>query len=705
MGYMWIEWGGTSSSVPMACMFITNFLSKDETQYKWFWQKKNIIKMIKRLENDEKKLHAFIKDAIIGRDKEIRQIIEVLSGSIKNNIILVGEAGVGKTSIVKGLAHFIIEQDIPDTLPQRLITLNIKELINNGNHLDEFEKRFISVLKEIKSLNGEIILFVDEIHLVVHAKDTMDSTKLFKSMLIDGEFRCIGATTIDKYKTYIEEDPVFEKYFQQVLVKEISVDDCVSILRSVKDRCESHFGVQILDTTLVNAAKLSSRYIKNQFLPNKAFYLINEACLMACQRANSQPKLIDQLEYEKLQLNVEATKISEEKKSTLPSDMEYETIPNLEKRIVEKQDKITEENKQEEDRLLNIIVQPNIIFEIVSRLTNISQSELSRIEDDDLLNLSEHLCRKIIGQKDAINSVVTVFKNRVQISRKNQPIASFLFLGPIGVGKTELAKILALGLFGSIESINHINMNKYIESHSTANLIHIKQDNVVCGKLIEDVQNQLYNVILFDEVEKGHPQILDIILKILNGDCLINEKGQIIDFTNTIIILSTSIDAQYKSKQVKNVIYSKKNSDEELSQAIKDHLMEKVRLHFRSEFLNRLDAIVFFQPLYFNELSSVIHLQLQSIGERFKEQYITFALTDEAIQSILKRSYNPAYGVQSLKTYLEQHIINKLSTLLTRTEIPSHCHVTIDTGANDSYKFDIQQSLTTSSTSHLNIKN
>ncbi|CAF3730387.1 unnamed protein product [Rotaria sp. Silwood1] len=641
MGYMWIEWGGTSSSVPMACMFITNFLSKDETQYKWFWQKKNIIKMIKRLENDEKKLHAFIKDAIIGRDKEIRQIIEVLSGSIKNNIILVGEAGVGKTSIVKGLAHFIIEQDIPDTLPQRLITLNIKELINNGNHLDEFEKRFISVLKEIKSLNGEIILFVDEIHLVVHAKDTMDSTKLFKSMLIDGEFRCIGATTIDKYKTYIEEDPVFEKYFQQVLVKEISVDDCVSILRSVKDRCESHFGVQILDTTLVNAAKLSSRYIKNQFLPNKAFYLINEACLMACQRANSQPKLIDQLEYEKLQLNVEATKISEEKKSTLPSDMEYETIPNLEKRIVEKQDKITEENKQEEDRLLNIIVQPNIIFEI----------------------------------------------------------------GPIGVGKTELAKILALGLFGSIESINHINMNKYIESHSTANLIHIKQDNVVCGKLIEDVQNQLYNVILFDEVEKGHPQILDIILKILNGDCLINEKGQIIDFTNTIIILSTSIDAQYKSKQVKNVIYSKKNSDEELSQAIKDHLMEKVRLHFRSEFLNRLDAIVFFQPLYFNELSSVIHLQLQSIGERFKEQYITFALTDEAIQSILKRSYNPAYGVQSLKTYLEQHIINKLSTLLTRTEIPSHCHVTIDTGANDSYKFDIQQSLTTSSTSHLNIKN
>ncbi|CAF4845450.1 unnamed protein product [Rotaria sp. Silwood1] len=674
MGYMWIEWGGTSSSVPMACMFITNFLSKDETQYKWFWQKKNIIKMIKRLENDEKKLHAFIKDAnfvlssinsntchalkiygddlivnvqienfnpVIGRDKEIRQIIEVLSGSIKNNIILVGEAGVGKTSIVKGLAHFIIEQDIPDTLPQRLITLNIKELINNGNHLDEFEKRFISVLKEIKSLNGEIILFVDEIHLVVHAKDTMDSTKLFKSMLIDGEFRCIGATTIDKYKTYIEEDPVFEKYFQQVLVKEISVDDCVSILRSVKDRCESHFGVQILDTTLVNAAKLSSRYIKNQFLPNKAFYLINEACLMACQRANSQPKLIDQLEYEKLQLNVEATKISEEKKSTLPSDMEYETIPNLEKRIVEKQDKITEENKQEEDRLLNIIVQPNIIFEI----------------------------------------------------------------GPIGVGKTELAKILALGLFGSIESINHINMNKYIESHSTANLIHIKQDNVVCGKLIEDVQNQLYNVILFDEVEKGHPQILDIILKILNGDCLINEKGQIIDFTNTIIILSTSIDAQYKSKQVKNVIYSKKNSDEELSQAIKDHLMEKVRLHFRSEFLNRLDAIVFFQPLYFNELSSVIHLQLQSIGERFKEQYITFALTDEAIQSILKRSYNPAYGVQSLKTYLEQHIINKLSTLLTRTEIPSHCHVTIDTGANDSYKFDIQQSLTTSSTSHLNIKN
>ncbi|CAF1220145.1 unnamed protein product [Rotaria sp. Silwood1] len=578
---------------------------------------------------------------VIGRDKEIRQIIEVLSGSIKNNIILVGEAGVGKTSIVKGLAHFIIEQDIPDTLPQRLITLNIKELINNGNHLDEFEKRFISVLKEIKSLNGEIILFVDEIHLVVHAKDTMDSTKLFKSMLIDGEFRCIGATTIDKYKTYIEEDPVFEKYFQQVLVKEISVDDCVSILRSVKDRCESHFGVQILDTTLVNAAKLSSRYIKNQFLPNKAFYLINEACLMACQRANSQPKLIDQLEYEKLQLNVEATKISEEKKSTLPSDMEYETIPNLEKRIVEKQDKITEENKQEEDRLLNIIVQPNIIFEI----------------------------------------------------------------GPIGVGKTELAKILALGLFGSIESINHINMNKYIESHSTANLIHIKQDNVVCGKLIEDVQNQLYNVILFDEVEKGHPQILDIILKILNGDCLINEKGQIIDFTNTIIILSTSIDAQYKSKQVKNVIYSKKNSDEELSQAIKDHLMEKVRLHFRSEFLNRLDAIVFFQPLYFNELSSVIHLQLQSIGERFKEQYITFALTDEAIQSILKRSYNPAYGVQSLKTYLEQHIINKLSTLLTRTEIPSHCHVTIDTGANDSYKFDIQQSLTTSSTSHLNIKN
>ncbi|CAF3940191.1 unnamed protein product [Rotaria sordida] len=631
-------------------------------------------------------------DPVIGRDKEIRQIIEVLSGSIKNNIILVGEEGVGKTSIVKGLAHFIIEEDIPDTLPQRLIVLNIKKLINNGNHLDKFEKRFISVLKEIKSLNGEIILFIDEIHLVVHANDTMDSTKLFKSMLIDGEFRCIGATTVDKYKTYIEEDPVFEKYFQQVLVEEISVDNCVSILRSVKDRCESYFGVQILDTTLVKAAKLSSRYIKNQFLPYKALYLINQASEMACQRANSQPKPIDQLEYEELQLNVKTTKISEEKNSTLPSDMEYETIPNLEKRIVEKQDKIVEENIQEKDQLLNIIVQPNIIFEIVSRLTNISQSELSRIEDDDLLNLSEHLCRKIIGQKEAINSVVTVLKNRVQVSRKNQPFASFLFLGPTGVGKTELAKILALRLFGSIESINHINMNKYSESHSIANLIQIKQDNVVCGQLIEEVQNQLYNVILFDEVEKGYPQILDIILKILNDDCLINEKGQIIDFTNTIIILSTSIDAQYKSKQVENVIYSKKNFDEKLSQAIKDHLMKEVRLYFQSEFLNRLDAIIFFQPLYFNQLSSVIHLQLQSIEERFKENYITFGLTDEAIQSILKRSYNPAYGVQSLKSYLQQHIINELSTLLTRAENPSHCHVTIDTDANDSYKFDIQQS-------------
>ncbi|CAF3485207.1 unnamed protein product [Adineta steineri] len=704
-------------------------------------------------------------DPVIGRDQEIRRCIQVLSRRTKNNPVLIGEPGVGKTAIVEGLAQRIVHQDVPDTLPRRLIALDMGALVAGASHRGEFEERLKSVLKEIESSNGGIILFIDEIHLVLgagKAEGAMDAANLLKPMLARGELRCIGATTLDEYRKYIEKDPAFERRFQQVMVKEPSVADCVSILRGLKDRYESHFGVRILDSALVIAAQLSNRYITNRFLPDKAIDLIDEACASIRVQLDSQPEIIDQLERRELQLDVEATALSQEKDDAskqrlkqvkeelskireelkplklrhraekervdelrklkqkmenlqvkmaqaereknlaLVADMKYGAIPDLEKKIAETEHRITEENKQQQDRLLTEVVGPNAIAEIVSRWTGIPVSKLSQTERDRLLKLSEHLHKNVIGQNEAVDSVAeAVLRSRAGLSRQNQPIGSFLFLGPTGVGKTELAKTLALELFDSTKSMVRIDMSEYTESHSVARLIGAPPGYVGFeqgGQLTETVRRQPYAVILFDEVEKAHPQIWNTLLQVLDDGRLTDGKGRTVDFTNTIIVLTSNIGAQYILEEVENPS-STKNYDGTLSQAAKDRVMREVRAHFRPEFLNRLDDIVFFQPLNINQLSSIVHLQLKSLEERLKAQDITINLTDKAIQSTLKKSYNPIYGARPLKRYLEKHITTELSKLLIQTQLAPHSHVTIDTDSNDQYHFSIQKLQRTNSNS------
>ncbi|CAF0728644.1 unnamed protein product [Adineta steineri] len=704
-------------------------------------------------------------DPVIGRDQEIRRCIQVLSRRTKNNPVLIGEPGVGKTAIVEGLAQRIVHQDVPDTLPRRLISLDMGALVAGASHRGEFEERLKSVLKEIESSNGGIILFIDEIHLVLgagKAEGAMDAANLLKPMLARGELRCIGATTLDEYRKYIEKDPAFERRFQQVMVKEPSVADCVSILRGLKDRYESHFGVRILDSALVIAAQLSNRYITNRFLPDKAIDLIDEACASIRVQLDSQPEIIDQLERRELQLDVEATALSQEKDDAskqrlkqvkeelskireelkplklrhraekervdelrklkqkmenlqvkmaqaereknlaLVADMKYGAIPDLEKKIAETEYRITEENKQQQDRLLTEVVGPNAIAEIVSRWTGIPVSKLSQTERDRLLKLSEHLHKNVIGQNEAVDSVAdAVLRSRAGLSRQNQPIGSFLFLGPTGVGKTELAKTLALELFDSTKSMVRIDMSEYTESHSVARLIGAPPGYVGFeqgGQLTETVRRQPYAVILFDEVEKAHPQIWNTLLQVLDDGRLTDGKGRTVDFTNTIIVLTSNIGAQYILEEVENPS-STKNYDGTLSQAAKDRVMREVRAHFRPEFLNRLDDIVFFQPLNINQLSSIVHLQLKSLEERLKDQDITINLTDKAIQSTLKKSYNPIYGARPLKRYLEKHITTELSKLLIQTQLAPHSHVTIDTDSNDQYQFSIQKLQRTNSNS------
>ncbi|CAF2103970.1 unnamed protein product [Rotaria magnacalcarata] len=705
-------------------------------------------------------------DPVIGRDQEIRRCIQVLSRRTKNNPVLIGEPGVGKTAIVEGLAQRIVHQDVPDTLPRRLIALDMGALVAGASHRGEFEERLKSVLKEIESSNGGIILFIDEIHLVLgagKAEGAMDAANLLKPMLARGELRCIGATTLDEYRKYIEKDPAFERRFQQVLVKEPSVADCVSILRGLKDRYESHFGVRILDSALVIAAQLSNRYITNRFLPDKAIDLVDEACASIRVQLDSQPEIIDQLERRELQLDVEATALSQEKddaskqrlkqvkeelakireelkplklrhkaekervdelrklkqklenlqvkmgqaerEKNLPlvADMKYGAIPDLEKKIAETEHRITEENKQQQDRLLTEVVGPNAIAEIVSRWTGIPVSKLSQTERERLLKLSDHLHENVIGQDDAVDSVAeAVLRSRAGLSRQNQPIGSFLFLGPTGVGKTELAKTLALELFDSTKSMIRIDMSEYTESHSIARLIGAPPGYVGFeqgGQLTEAIRRQPYAVILFDEVEKAHPQIWNTLLQVLDDGRLTDGKGRTVDFTNTIIVLTSNIGAQYILEEVENPSSTGKQFDGKLSQIIKDRVMKEVRLHFRPEFLNRLDDIVFFQPLTINQLSSVIHLQLKSLEERLKEQDIRISLTEKAVQSALKKSYNPVYGARPLKRYLEKHITTELSKLIIEMKLQQHSHVTIDTDAHDQFQFQIQQLQRTTSRS------
>ena len=679
-------------------------------------------------------------DPVIGRDEEIRNVIRILSRKTKNNPCLIGEPGVGKTAIAEGLALRIVRGDVPEGLKDcTIFSLDMGSLVAGAKYRGEFEERLKAVLQEVKKSEGKIILFIDEIHTIVGAGKTdgaMDAGNLLKPMLARGELHCIGATTLNEYRQYIEKDQALERRFQPVMVDEPSVEDTISILRGLKERYEVFHGVKIADNALIAAATLSHRYISDRFLPDKAIDLVDEACALIKTEMESMPTELDDVSRKIMQLEIEETALSKEKdeiskqrladiqkeKAELKSkfdamkakwenekqaigkvqklreeieqvnaqiekaernyelnkaaELKYGKLPELQKEL-EKEEEISEKSK--EDGLLRNKVTEEEIAKIISRWTGIPVAKLMEGEREKILHLDEILHKRVIGQDEAVEKVSeAIMRSRAGISDPRRPIGSFMFLGPTGVGKTELAKSLAEALFDDEHNIVRIDMSEYMEKYSVSRLIGAPPGYVGYeegGQLTEAVRRKPYSVILFDEIEKAHPDVFNILLQVLDDGRITDSQGRTVDFKNTIIILTSNLGSDYILEGIQE--------NGEISEEAKEKVQNLLKQSFRPEFLNRLDEIVFYKPLRKNEISKILELLFKDLERRLEDKHIKLELTQSAKDYLINNGYDEVYGARPLKRFVQKKLETLIARKILTQEILPNTKVVVDCKDNE----------------------
>ena len=682
------------------------------------------------------------QDPIIGRDDEIRDVIRILSRKSKNNPVLIGEPGVGKTAIVEGLAQRIAKNDVPENLKNKTIfSLDMGSLIAGAKYRGEFEERLKAVLKEVQKSEGQIILFIDEIHNIVGAGKTegsMDAGNLLKPMLARGELHLIGATTLDEYREYVEKDKALERRFQKVLVKEPSVEDTISILRGLKERYEIHHGVRIHDNALVAAATLSNRYITDRYLPDKAIDLVDEACAEIQVEMNSMPNELDQATRQLMRQEVEEAALKKEtdsaskkrlaelqkeladtrekvnqlklkwenekadiqkvsdKKAELDkakhelenaessydlekaAKLQHGTIPTLEKELQD-----LEKSDRPDEWLVEESVTENEIAAVVSRETGIPVAKLVQGEREKLLHLADSLHKRVIGQDEAVDAVANaVLRSRAGLQDPSKPLGSFMFLGPTGVGKTELAKALAENLFDSEKHMVRIDMSEYMEKASVSRLVGAAPGYVGYeegGQLTEAVRRNPYTIVLFDEIEKAHPDVFNILLQVLDDGRLTDGQGRTVDFKNTILIMTSNLGSEILLDNVKE--------DGVISPETKEQVMKLAQTHFKPEFLNRIDGIITFSPLTFDAIEKIVDKFIGQLSARLSSQEIELKINDDARKWITKEGYDPAYGARPLQRFITTHVETPLAKEIIAGKVMPHSVVTIGLGANDNLVF------------------